>query len=67
MMSKAWWAATGKRMIRTFAQAMVASLPTTAFTLGSVDWKVALSPAAGAAVLSFFMALGGLPEVKQDE
>lgn len=41
-----------ERAIKTFAQAMAATIPTTAITLGDVDWVVVLSSSALAALLS---------------
>lgn len=59
---KTWLKAAGIRAVKTFAQALIACLPVTAATIGSVDWAVALSTAALAAVLSLLTSLAGLPE-----
>ena len=51
------------RSIRTFAQAFLACVPTTAVTIGQVDWITALSTAAVAMILSLVMSVAtGLPE-----
>ena len=51
------------RAVRTFAQAFLACVPTTAVTIGQVDWITALSTAAVAAILSLVMSVAtGLPE-----
>lgn len=62
--TKKWLKATGIRCLRTFATTMVALLPTTAATLGSVDWEVTVSSAALASVIIFFTCVAGIPEVK---
>lgn len=59
---KEWIKAAGIRAVKTFAQALIACLPVTAATIGSVDWGVAISTAALAAVLSLLTSLAGLPE-----
>lgn len=64
---RAWWKAAGTRAIKTWAQAMVAAMPTTAAALGAVDWGMCLSTACLAAVLSLLTSLAGLPEVGADE
>lgn len=51
------------RAIRTFAQAFLACVPTTAVTIGQVDWLMSLSAAALAAILSIVTSVAtGLPE-----
>ena len=62
--TKQWLKATGVRCVRTFASTMVAILPTSVATLGSVDWKMAFSSAALATVIIFFTCIAGIPEVK---
>lgn len=62
--TKRWLKAAGVRALRTFAQAAAAAIPTTAVTLGEVQWAVAFSTAAVAAVLSLLMSVAGLPEVE---
>lgn len=59
---KAWVKAAGIRAIKTFAQALIAALPTTAATLGSIDWCVAISTACVAAILSVLTSIAGIPE-----
>jgi len=63
---KKWAAAAGIRAVKTFAQAFIAALPTTAATLGSVNWTMAASTAALAAVISLMTSVAGLPEVPVD-
>lgn len=62
--TKEWFKATCTRCVRTFASTMVAILPTSAATLGSVDWGMCFSTAALATVVIFFTCVAGVPEVK---
>lgn len=62
-----WLKATVVRMIRTFASTMVASVPTTAATLGSINWAVAVSTSLTATVVIFFTCLAGIPEVESED
>ena len=64
-MSKTWWKAAGIRALRTFAQAAIAAIGTTAL-ITEVNWLVVGSTAALAAVLSLLTSLAGLPEVKEE-
>lgn len=61
---KRWFAAAGVRAVKTMAQTAVATLPTTAFTLGNVSWAIVASTAVAAGVLSLLTSLAGLPELK---
>ena len=63
MFKKKWWKAAGIPAIKTVAQCAVAAIGTSALT-SSVDWKVVLSTAALAGVLSILTSIGGLPEVE---
>ena len=60
---KKWIRAAGIRAIKTAAQVAIATLPTTAFALGEVNWIVVGSTAIGAAILSLITSLAGIPEV----
>ena len=62
-MNAKWWKAALIRMVRTFAQSMLADIGTGALILSDVNWLAALSAGAMGAALSFLMALAGLPEV----
>ena len=62
--TKKWLKATGVRSVRTFGATMVAALPATTATMGSVDWKVAFSTAILATVIIFFTCVAGIPEVE---
>lgn len=63
-MSKNWLKAAGIRAVKTIAQTAVAAIGTTA-TLGGVDWKVVLSTAVLAGILSMLTSVTGLPEVTE--
>lgn len=65
--TKQWFKKTGMRCIRTFASSMVTLLPTTAATLGSVDWKLTISSAILSTVIIFFTCMAGIPEVSETE
>lgn len=64
--SKIWWQNAGVRALKTVAQTMIATIGTAA-VLESVDWKMAVSAAVLAGVLSLLTSLAGLPEVKDDQ
>lgn len=59
---KNWGRAAGVRAVRTFAQAALAAVGSSAMLLSQVDWPMVASTAALAAVLSLLQALTGLPE-----
>lgn len=63
--TKKWFEASGVRLIKTFAQSLIAAIGSAA-ALAQVDWKLAFSTAILAAVLSFLTSLAGLPELKSD-
>ena len=63
--TKEWWKAAGIRAMKTFAQAAVATIGTSA-ALGDVNWLMVGSSAALAAILSFLTSVSGLPEVPAD-
>lgn len=61
-----WLKAAGIRAIKTFAQAAVATIGTTAM-ISEVNWPVVFSTAGLAAVLSLLTSVAGLPELEQKE
>ena len=65
--TKEWWKATLIRMLRTFAESMLAYIGTGAVVLGDVSWLAALSAGAMGAVIALLLAFAGLPEVKKTE
>ena len=54
------------RSVRTFAQAAIAAIGTTAL-LTEVNWGVVFSTAGMAAALSILTSLAGLPEVPEED
>lgn len=62
-----WFKAAGLRAVKTMAQTAVASIGTTAMTLGEVNWVMVLSSAGLAGVLSLLTSVAGLPELKTDK
>ena len=63
--TKQWFKAAGIRSLKTVCQTAVATIGTSA-VLSSVDWRVVLSAAALAGVLSILNSFAGLPEVKEE-
>jgi hypothetical protein len=61
-MKKQWFKAAGIRAIKTMAQTAVATIGSSA-VLSAVDWKVVLSAAVLAGILSLLTSTAGLPEV----
>lgn len=63
---KKWIIAAGIRALKTFAQATIAAIGTTAL-ITEVNWAVVFSTGGLAAVLSILTSLAGLPEVKEEK
>ena len=59
-----WLKAAGLRAVRTFAEAALAYIGTSATVLGDVNWIGVLSAGAFGAVTAMLLALTGLPEVE---
>lgn len=64
--TKKWVEAMIVRMIRTGAEAALAVIGSTTL-FGGVDWRVVGSSTLLAMVVSFLLALKGLPEVNEEE
>lgn len=64
MFTMKWAKAAAVRAIKTFAQAAVAAIGSSA-ALGDVNWTLAASTAALSGVLSLLTSVAGLPEVKE--
>ncbi len=64
--TRRWLKATAVRCIRTFASTVVATLPATYASLGSVNWMLTFSTAALSTVVIFFTCLAGIPEVQEE-
>jgi len=64
---KLWVKAAVIRAIKTFAQTAVATIATIGTTiLLDVDWKLVISTATLAGILSILTSVAGLPEVKNE-
>ena len=61
-----WLKAAGIRAIRTVAQSAIASIGTSAVILSEVNWKLVISAAILAGILSLLTSLAGLPELKEE-
>ena len=55
--TKGFWAASGVRAVRTFAQTLVATITAAGVGLFGMEWYDALLTAAGASLLSFLMSV----------
>ena len=64
--TKKWWIAVAIRMIKTFAEGCLAVMGSQAVFIHEVNWLMVLSGGSLAAVVSFLLALKGLPEVSDD-
>lgn len=64
---KNWIKAAGIRAIKTWCQAFIALVPTTAVIISDVNWVVCVSGATLAAVLSLVTSIAGLPELKDGD
>lgn len=60
--SKQWLRAAAIRATKTAAQAAIGIIGAST-ALGAVDWPLAASAAALAAIISLLTSIGGLPEV----
>lgn len=58
-----WAKAALVRAIKTIAQSAVAAIPTSAVTIGSVDWRLVAGTGILAGILSLFTSVAGIPEV----
>lgn len=60
-----WLHAAGVRAVKTVAQTAVATIGTSA-VLSEVDWRLVLSAAILAGILSLLTSVAGLPELDKD-
>ncbi|MEE1033788.1 MAG: holin [Agathobacter sp.] len=65
-MNERWWKAAGIRALKTFFQSFVATIGSS-LVIEEVNWKLVLSAAALAAILSLATSLAGLPELEVEE
>ena len=62
-----WWAAAGVRALKTFCQAAIATIGSSAVMISQVDWRMVVSSSILAAILSMLTSVAGLPEVDNNE
>lgn len=62
---KKWIKAASVRAVKTVAQTACATIGTTA-VFNQVDWKMVISSALLAGVLSLLTSIAGIPEVKEE-
>lgn len=62
--NSAWWRAAGIRAVKTVAESAIAGIGTAA-VLSDVNWKVVISAAILAGILSILVSIKGLPEVTE--
>ena len=66
-MMKKWIRAALIRAARTFAEAPLAYIGSSAVILSDVNWLAALSAGALGAMIAILLAVAGLPEVDEHE
>lgn len=64
--TKEWFKATGIRAVKTMAQTAVAVIGTGAI-ISAVDWKMVVSSAVVAGIVSVLTSVAGIPEVPDTE
>lgn len=64
--TNSWWKAAGIRALKTMAQTAAATIGTSA-VMTSVDWRMVISSAVLAGLLSVLTSVAGLPEVDDAE
>lgn len=60
-----WMKAAGIRAVKTIAQTSVAIMSTSTL-IEAVDWKMVVSSAVLAGLLSILTSIGGLPEIDEE-
>ena len=60
-----WFKAAGIRAIKTVAQTAAATISTSA-AMGDVNWRLVLSSAVLAGILSLLTSVAGIPEVPDE-
>ena len=63
--TKKWMKSAGIRAVKTMAQTAV-SIVAVGNTVATVDWKLAVSSAVVAGVLSLLTSVAGIPEVEDE-
>ena len=62
---KTWAKAAGIRAVKTVAQSAIAMIGTAA-VMAEVDWKMVISAAVLAGIISMLTSIAGLPEVSTE-
>ena len=65
--TKKWLRAALVRAVRTTAQTAVATIGTTAVTIGDVNWLMVLSASGLSGILSQLTCMAGLPEISEKD
>ena len=65
--TKKWLRAALVRAVRTTAQTAVATIGTTAVTIGDVNWLMVLSASGLSGSLSLLTCMAGLPEISEKD
>lgn len=65
ILTSAWAKAAAIRALKTVAQTAAATIGSTSAILSDVDWRVCLSAAVLAGILSLLTSVAGLPEVTE--
>ena len=63
--TKKWIKAAGIRAVKTMAQTAIGTIGA-ATVVSAVDWKLVLSSAALAGLVSLLTSIAGIPEVKEE-
>lgn len=63
--TKKWMKAAGVRAVKTIAQTAIAVIGTGAI-ISAVDWKMVISSAAVAGIVSILTSIAGIPEVESE-
>ncbi len=64
--AKKWLKAAVVRAVRTMAQTAIATIGTSAATIGDINWLMVLSSAGLSGILSLLTCMAGLPEIKEE-
>ena len=62
--TKVWFKAAGIRALKTVCQTAIATIGTSAI-ISAVDWKIVISAALLAGLLSILNSFAGLPELEE--
>lgn len=66
LFKKEWWSAAGTRAIKTICQTVISVIGVST-AMGEVDWRLCVSSAVLAGILSLVTSMAGLPEVHKED